>query len=126
MSIAKPLPAAEQDPLQRLDWSVMIKTRAGVVSLLRNLNLRDAVKAYDAAETKHPFNVFYTVQSYDVVERQIIGPEGWDGCRVAMHHNFDLKEKTCDGGPNKGLRYKSGACTLCGQLKFVWIDEPKE
>ncbi len=108
--------------LLRQDWTLMIKTHNGHVSLLRNLTLKDAAKLYEAAETKRAPNVMYSMADSDVVQREIIGPDGWDGCKQAMQHSYSAVKHVCESGPYQGREYESGSCTHCGAHLFRWSD----
>jgi hypothetical protein len=122
------LSAATTDPLLRNDWHVLTKTRGGTVSMVRNLPLAEAVKVYGALDPwrGRPSNGMYYASAGDIDFREILGPAEWDGCHKAMKHQVDFKEAITDGGPNKGLRYKSGSCVHCNDHQFVWIDTPKQ
>lgn len=111
--------------LERKDWSVMTVSHGGKVSLIPNLSLANAVRLY-ASVIPDRGSGWYIVSDGDIDRREIIGPEGWDGCTKAFNHDLNFTETVCEGGPNKGLRYKSADCSLCHQHKFEWIDQPKQ
>lgn len=67
--------------LLRNDWSVLTKAHNGTISLIRHVNLEMAVRVYEAAETKRVPNQWYTMSASDIVQREILGPPEWDGCK---------------------------------------------
>lgn len=112
----------QENPTTREDWSLMIITNNGTVSLIRNLSLGKVVQIYDSLIPDRGSGIYH-IQGRDVEKREIFGPAGWDGCKKSMKHSFELKKAVCDGGPNAGKGYLSGICSLCGEHKFIWIDE---
>lgn len=113
--------------IESKNWHVLTKTRNGTVSMIRNLPLAEAVNV--SARLDPMFGVHMEPgQSYmrhcqdsDIELNQILGPEGWDGCRKAGCHDYqDRKIVECDGGPNKGRTYETGTCVHCGHGLFEW------
>lgn len=103
-------------------WHVVVKTENGNVSLIRNLPLAQAVKVYESLDPwrEHTGRGWRLISGGDVKTREILGPDGWDGCHRAMKHAIDFKEGVCDDGPNKGQTYRSGTCSHCGVHQFFW------
>lgn len=113
-----------EDPLLKNDWSVLAVTRGGTVSLLRNMPLSLAVKTYESLDPwKGRAEGWYYASPGDIQTREIIGPDGWDGCKKDMRHDFDLKDIIVDSAPNKGRTHRSGFCKKCGEHKFEWTTE---
>lgn len=65
---------------------------------------------------------WHQIHSGDIAQLEIIGPDGWDGCRRAMNHSMVFEENPVETGPNAGRTSRSGKCTLCGGYKFEWTD----
>ena len=94
--------------LDRHDWHIVTRTRGGTVSILQNMTLRVA------AETEHRLTPIRSAgmsfcHDGDIEQIEVIGPEGWDGCRVAARH--DWKENQ--------------TCALCGAFDWRRPEAPK-
>jgi hypothetical protein len=85
------------DPLFREDWDILVKTRDGVVSLIRNLSLADANRVANALQYQ---------RGIAVDETKIIGPDDWDGCRKAMRHTWVENVRS--------ERMVERECAICG------------
>jgi len=119
--------APETDPaLLRNDWSVLTKSRNGTISLIRYVNLGMAVRVYDAAEEKRQPNTWYYTSGGDIVQREILGPADWDGCKKAMKHDFPRDFRKVESGPMAGRQHQYTQCKICGEWGSKWLDEQKE
>lgn len=107
-------------------WHVLTKARNGTVSLIRNLSLAGAGQIYESLNPHrgHVSGQMYHCQDGDIEQREVLGPDGWDGCMKAWAHDYqDIKEIVTDGGPNKGRRYRTGQCAHCKSMLFKWCDQ---
>lgn len=111
------------DPTRK-DWSLMVKTRNGTVSLLRDLTLAEVRSAYERLD---PFyGDFYgpiqhmpgggwirkgptrLAEPGDVVQREVIGPAGWDRAEI---ETWDRWPKDLPG-ETSGLSFANGETIL--------------
>lgn len=114
--------APDDAKILRHDWSIVVKTHNGTVSVLRSLTLAEAEKTYDSLDDRPAPGQWKIVGDADVESRTILGPDGWDGCPKAFHH--DYCEDACElvkGGffhsqsdPEIGKFYRYKACRFCG------------
>lgn len=67
--------------IEAQSWHVITKTENGTVSILRNLTLSEATKTYHALDPwrGRSSDGMRLVQGSDVLMREVIGPDGWDG-----------------------------------------------
>lgn len=113
--------------IESKNWHVLTKTRNGTVSMIRNLSLAEAVNVSTRLSPSFGMEPGQTymrnVQDSDIELNEILGPEGWDGCRKAASHDYqDRKIAECDSGPNKGRKYETGQCAHCSGSLFAWCD----
>lgn len=112
--------------IDKNNWHVLTVTRGGTVSLLRNMPL---LLAHETAKRLDPWQSrvsgeIYLCNDGDIERIEVLGPEGWDGCKTAMQHSFlNVKITETESGPNKGRKYRSGSCSTCGYGLFEWFDE---
>lgn len=114
--------------IQRADWHVVTRTEGGAVSILKNLDLKTAVKARQRLKPRsevlldqvraNPGRSFgYTVQSSDIIQSDIIGPDEWDGCTKALFH---IWMKVRDEEAN-GFFAQLQECNHCAESRVVTL-----
>lgn len=107
--------------LLKNDWSVLTVSRGGAVSLIRNLPLDQSVKVYNASIPRRGAGIYYSNKG-DIERRDLIGPDGWDGCTKAFNHQYKIDPvRVCNDGPNEGKRYRYGSCMLCNAPYMEWV-----
>lgn len=123
-------PPEADDPTQRADWHLIVRTRGGKVSILKNLTLRMArearqrlrprseVEHENAAkvaairgETMGYSSWSWTPTDSDIEQSDIIGPESWDGCKGAMQH--DMERVDAEWSPDWAV------CRHCGHGRVM-------
>lgn len=121
--------------VNRNDWSLIVKTENGTVSTLKNLSLHQAYEAYDALDERQPPGTMRFVNGGDMRSRTVIGPEGWDGCRKAFHHDYidayelvEPSEWRPKDDPKIGKYFHYKKCRFCGASdvtrKSEYLDGP--
>jgi len=54
-------------------------------------------------------------QDSDIELKEILGPEGWDGCLKAAEHKFTKSTaRLIESGPEKGKTHEWKQCDNCG------------
>jgi hypothetical protein len=108
----------------RYDWSVIIQTYNGHVSVIRELSLREAEEELKFADNRPKPISGECCTSYSpwesMYERgEILGPKDWDGCPKAFHHHMvDASEIVLFrtwfvGDKHSGMTYHFRRCAYC-------------
>lgn len=120
---------AALDKVQEDNWHVLTKTEGGTISIIKNVNLRTAFQIYEKLNPVRsgPGGFSYSVNKNHVVMTEILGPEDWDGCPLAMKHVWGQIETTLKGHPVEGTPpdYKTRKCSTCNITQYDWGDGGK-
>lgn len=106
------------------NWHVMTRSRGGTVSLIKNVSLRVASEIVRNVTPRWPvlppgnqnsMVILGRPSDGEIVQTEILGPPGWDGCPAAFTHDWRPQDVN-------GQTFGNVECEHCKAVRAVDAD----